>query len=241
MKGKITNYEGYVLKVSDYKDNDAVVTFLSKDGILVFSAKGIKKPTSKNRSSISLLSKSRVSILEVGDKKLLTESSTLTSPKINDDYLLSVCLMFISELNNKIIDGIDEEAFEWLDALMKNLNAGISNPLTQVSIYFAQILRILGYGLEVDKCVICGKKKDIIGISISDGGFICREDLEYENQKKDPYFLKMIRFSFKCKPQDMQRVKFENKDALSLIRYLANFYEENTGDKIRSVDYFSKI
>lgn len=240
-KGTAYNLEGYVIRASPYKDNDEIITYLSKDGQTVFSAKGIKKPTSKNRSAMTILAKSKVTLLKTGDTNLLLESSLISYPRQGDDYLRAACLMFISELNSKILSEENTNLYEWLDSLMSNFNDDQSSPLTLVSIYFAQLLRFEGYGLDVDKCVICGKKNDIVGISMSDGGFVCRDDLEYESQKKEPLFLKMLRFCFRCSPKDMGRVKFENNDALSVIYFLASFYEENTGEKLKSIGYLRKI
>lgn len=241
MKGTTYNLEGYVIKTASYKDNDEIITYLSKDGFVVFSAKGVKKPTSKNRSSMTVLAKSKVTLLKTGDSNILTESTLLSYPKQSDDYARAACLLFITELNAKVMSEENISLYDWLDSLMTNFNEVTASPLTLVLIYFAQLLRYEGYGLDVDKCVICGKKSDIIGISLSDGGFVCRDDLEYESQRKDPHFLKMFRFCFRCSPNDIGRVKFESKDALSMIYFLASFYEENTGEKLKSINYLRRI
>lgn len=238
MRGTTSNHEGYVIRLSDYKDSDCIVTFLAQDGLFSFRARGIKKAKSKNRSAISLLSKSQVTLIQTGDNLTLSEAKALSIPDSNDYFLLNSCFSFLNELNSKIVESEEtSELYEWLDETMTLLNQKREDYLTPCLIYFAEFLRIEGYGLDVDNCVICGKKTDIVGISLSKGGFLCREHLEFESEKKEPRFLKIIRFCFRCSPQDMNRVSFEKKECLRMIAYLSELYEQSTGGKLRSLEY----
>lgn len=238
MKGKTSNFEGYVIRLSDYKENDFIVTFLASDGLITFSAKGIKKPTSKNRSSIFLLAKSKVTLLEIGGSNLLKEAVLLEYPVSDGDFLLNSCYGLINELNSKIVDGVeDKELYIWLDETLKLIKNDRKFCLTAMMIYLAQFLKIEGYGLNVDSCSICSKKTDIVGISLTDGGFLCREHLEYENQKRTPRFLKIIRYCFKCNPSDISRIVFENRECLQIMSFLSELYERSTGGKLRGLEY----
>lgn len=238
MRGTTSNHEGYTIRLSDYKDSDCIVTFLTKDGVLTFRARGVKKVKSKNRNAVSLLAKSQITLLQTGENFTLSEAKQISIPDFNDDFLLNSCLSFLNELNAKIIESEEtSELYEWLDEAMVLLNQKKNECLTPCLIYFAQFLRLEGYGLNVDNCVVCGKKNDIVGISLSKGGFLCREHLEFESEKKEPRFLKIIRFCFRCSPKDMNRVSFEKKECLRCIAFLSDLYEQSTGGKLRSLEY----
>jgi recombinational DNA repair protein (RecF pathway) len=58
----LTEVEGYVVHLSNYKDNDAMVNVFSGDGAVSFLARGVLKPTSKNAAACQLLSYSRFSL-----------------------------------------------------------------------------------------------------------------------------------------------------------------------------------
>lgn len=238
MRGTTSNYEGYTIRLSDYKDSDCIVTFLTKDGILAFRARGVKKIKSKNRNGISLLTKSQVTLFQMGESLSLSEAKQISVPAFDDNFLLNSCFSFLNELNAKIVESEEtSELYEWLDETMGLLNQKKKECLTPCLIYFAQFLRLEGYGLNVDNCVICGKKNDIVGISLSKGGFLCREHLEFESEKKEPRFLKIIRFCFRCSPKDMDRVCFETNECLRCLAYLSELYEQSTGGKLRSLEY----
>ncbi|HBE99259.1 MAG TPA: DNA repair protein RecO [Firmicutes bacterium] len=238
MRGTASNYVGYTIRISDYKDSDCIVTFLTEENVLTFRARGIKKIKSKNRNAISPLTKSEVTLLQMGESLTLSEAKQISAPKLNGDFLLNSCFSFLNELNSKIVDSDEtSELYEWLDEAMNFLNQKNDEYLTPCLIYFAQFLRLEGYGLDVDDCVVCGKKNDIVGISLSKGGFLCREHLEFEFEKKEPRFLKIIRFCFRCSPKDMNRVHFEKKECLRCIAYLSEFYEQSAGEKLRSLEY----
>ncbi len=239
MKGTTIDLEGYVIRLSDYKDNDCMVTFITKDGIYSFQARGIKKPISKNHILSTLLVKARVTLLNDSSRYTLKESALISFPDLKDDFLITICLQFINELNSKIMDQ-SSHLYEYLDVLLSNTKNDVSPLLTFCTIYFAQFLKNEGYGLNVDSCVFCEKKSDIVGISIANGGFICRDDIEYDSEKKEPRFLKIIRFCFKCQPSDMARVKFENKECIQVISFLSTLYEESTGLKLKSLEYLRR-
>lgn len=238
MKGTTIDLEGYVIHLSDYKDNDCMVSFLTNSGIYSFQARGIKKPTSKNHILSTLLAKTSVTLLSDSSRLALKESKLITYPNTGDDLLITICLQFLNELNSRVMED-GHLLYPFLNFIMEHLNDP-SSMLTFCTIYFAQYLKSEGYGLNVDSCVFCGKKNDIVGVSLMNGGFICRDDLEYESERKEPRFLKILRFCFRCEPNDMIRVKFENKECIQIIAFLSTLYEESTGIKLKSLEYLRR-
>ncbi len=237
-KGKSVNLEGYVIRVSDYKENDCIITFLSREGINSFRARGVKKVTSKNHILYTNLVKARVTLVEETKSLILKESQLIKFPDSNNNFLTIICLQFLNEINAKITEK-GESFYDFLDIGLSEVSD--ENKLfTFCAIYFAQFLRNEGYGLNVDECVVCRKKTDIVGISIINGGFLCRDDIEFESEKRSPRFLKIVRFCFRCKPDDIYRLSIEKTECLQVIAFLANLYEESVGDKIKSLDYFRK-
>ena len=237
-KGKAIDLEGFVIRVSDYKETDCIINFLCRDGVIPFRARGIKKPTSKNHILSTLLVKAKLTLLEEADKFLLKESKLVYFPDAKNDFLTSICFQFLNELNAKIFDE-GRALYPYMDF---GLSRSVDNAslLAFCTVYFAQFLKSCGYGLNVDECVFCHKKTDIVGISMINGGFICRDDVEYESEIMNPRFLKIIRFCFRCEPKDINRLTISNEECIQVISFLSNHYEESTGVKIKSLEYLRK-
>ncbi len=237
-KGKTIDLEGFVIHISDYKETDCIINFLCRDGVVSFRARGIKKPTSKNHILSTLLVKAKLTLLEETGKFSLKESKLVSFPDAKNDFLTAICFQFLNELNGKILDE-GTALYPYLDLGLSG-SADNGSFLPFCTVYFAQFLKNCGYGLNVDECVLCHKKNDIVGISIVNGGFICRDDAEYESEIMNPRFLKIIRFCFRCEPKDMNRLMISNEECVQVISFLSNHYEESTGIKIKSLEYLRK-
>lgn len=241
MKEKDIDLEGYVIRLADYKESDCIVNFISSTGLYAFHARGIKKPTSKNHILATLLVKAKLTLHDESEsgKFVLKESKLLSFPDSLNDFSRMVCFQFLNELNSKLSDS-EENLYSFLDCILSN-SSNKTSLLPFCMIYFAQFLKGEGYGLNVDSCVFCNKKTDIIGVSLANGGFVCRDDIEYESEKREPRFLNILRFCFRCKASDMERAGiFNDRECLQIIAFLSELYEESTGVKIKSLEYLRR-
>ncbi len=237
MKRELISKEGYVLRVSPYKETDAMVTCLGKDGLFSFLARGIKKLTSKNAASCRVLTYSRFSLSASSDQSslILSESMPLSSIEEKDDLLWMSCVSFLAEINARMLTDEDApEVFEAFDKTMKAIESGY--PIYSACLlYFSKLLTILGYGLEVDRCVISGNKKNIVGVNYEEGGFISEEYADTNTVRLPSRALKILRYAFMYPLSDLGRVSFEKEESLALIGQLAIYAENLTGVKLKSV------
>jgi DNA repair protein RecO (recombination protein O) len=237
----INNIKGYVLHLSAYKENDAMVKVLSADGIYSFLARGVNKPTSKLAGATQLLSFSQFSLLSSNGGALsLKEAQSLKVVDGRDDLGRLTAFSFLAELSDKLIQEDEAvESYPWLEATLQALDQGF-DPFTAALVYFAHLLIIAGYGLDVDECIVCGAKKDIAGISYSEGGFICRNDLEEGVEAADTRKLKILRYIFRCQLFDLSRVKFEKAECQGILNELSRYLNDLTGVSLKSIDLFLK-
>jgi DNA repair protein RecO (recombination protein O) len=238
-KAAITNIEGYVIHLSSYRENDAMVNVLTKDGISSFSARGILKPNSKNGGACQLLSLSRFS-LSGKDGGTLAEAIGVTPVNGKDDLGTLASFSFLAEITAKTVQSEEAvEIYPWLDGTLKAIAKGF-DPLTASLVYFAHVLVIEGYGLNVDACVYCGEKNGIAGLSYSDGGFVCKNDLADDSLKISPRKLKIMRYIFRCGLSDISRVSFEKEETKDLFRELGRYLNDLTGVTLRSLAILEK-
>lgn len=231
----ISNFEGYVIRIAAFKENDAMMTILTSKGIISFAAKGVLKPTSKNAASCQLLSFSAFSLTEIKPGNfVLAESQCLSSVDGKDSLARLASFSFLAEVTSKsVLPEEGTEVFPWLDATLKSIEQGF-DALTASLIYFAHILVILGYGLDVDECVYCGSKQAIKGISYSEGGFVCANHVNATTETLDARKLKILRYVFRCGIADLSRVSFEKEETQGLIEKLLRYFCDITGTDIKS-------
>lgn len=230
------NIKGYVIRVSPYKEYDAMVTILSEEGLFSFSGRGIKKNTSKNFASCQPLCFSSFQLTSTGTSYSLKESKLLSSSPDYSSFEKAISLSIIEELSGKIIKDDDcEVAYEWLGSILNSLNSGL-DALSMTLIYFAQLIKINGYGLNVSSCIHCGGKKNIVGVDYINGGFVCERCADKNTVIYNPETLKTVRYIFMCGLTNYKQAKFDTEICYKLIIDLSIFLEDTLGFKLKSVE-----
>ena len=165
-----------VLSLSKYKEKDAIVNAISEESYLAFYAHGILSPTSKNSAINNILTIADATLITSKNNKLsLKESSVISVPFItnsNMEYLTAINLL--AEATNKMLDESERHlAFNYLERAINALKDA-KYPLLVAISYLAKISKLAGYSLEINRCVRCGSKKDIVTFSFEEGGYVCK-------------------------------------------------------------------
>ena len=236
-------FEGIVIRQTPFRDHDAMVTVLCNDKLRSFLVRGALKYDSKLGPAANMYTRSRFQLMKGKEGYALRNGEILDSfEKIKTNIDCLAVEDFLGELTNKLIQS--DDAGEIYPSLLKSLellNNGFS-PFTVALIYFAKVLQVAGFGLNVDSCQICGKKDSIIAISYHDGGFICRDCLSpLKHAKSDPNKLKIIRYIFKVDLANYSKVEFDKKICLSLINELAKFLNDVAQLNLKSIELLKKI
>lgn len=234
---------GIVLRLTPFRDHDAMVTVLTNERIHSFLARGVLKYESKLGSAVNIYSKSRFLISRGKDGYSLRNAELLNSyENIKTDITKLAVVDFIGEITNKMIQSDDaKNIYPFFERSLELLNSGFS-PLTVAIIYFAKVLDVTGYSLNVDSCQICGQKDRIVAISHSDGGFICDRCFSpLKHVKSTVLELKMFRYIFKVDINNMNKVEFEKKDCLAILKNLNKFLDYVSQTKLKSIDLLCKI
>ena len=236
-------FEGIVIRQTSFKQDAAMISVLTKDRIRSFLAKGVLKITSKNAPSVNLFTKSLFQTFHGQDGDWLRVGKVISSyPNITKDFEKLAILDFISEITNTLVGENDtKNLYESLSKTLDLLNGDFS-PLTSLLIYFAKVLTVSGYGLDVDSCVICGKKEQISALSYKDGGFICKNCFDALNHvKTDPRKLKIIRYIFKVDVDNFDKIAFSNDECRNIIFELCEFLDYVSQIKFKSVELLKQI
>lgn len=165
-----------VLHEREYKDNDMILTVLSKEyGKLSFVARGIKKATSKNAASCTLYTQSifYFNYREASDLQTLKKAERKHMFRhIYDDLLKQVIASILCEICRKIETESHADLYALLELCLTYLDQG-NNDYGVFAFFVAKMNELAGINPNVDGCVLCGDDRNIAGISLYDGGFIC--------------------------------------------------------------------
>lgn len=236
-------FEGIVIRSTPFRDHDAMVTVLSSDKMRSFLARGVLKYNSKLGPTVNMYTKSRFQISRNKEGYALRDGEILESYKnIKSNIDCLAVEDFLGESTNKLVQSEDApEIYPFLERGLQLLDSGFS-PYTVALIYFAKVLNVAGYSLNVDSCQICGKTEQIIALSYKDGGFICRDCFSsLKHTKWDPNKLKLMRYIFKVGVENFDKVEFTKEDCLVVIKELSKFLDNVAQLNLKSIDLLKKI
>ena len=221
-----------VLTISPYKEKDAIVSAISENEFVTFLARGIKDPKSKNNAINNPLTIADIELMDGNFKyPILKEAKQLLTPmrlEMGTKYLGT--LLLINEMMMHLFP--DEEKPAMFQVLEKGVAAlkRTSDWLMTLLLIMAHALRVGGFELEVNRCVICGEKNRIVAFSFVDGGFICEKCASEETERdlsKDQMIL--LRKVFNARDFFLLGSDYNQDDALFLLKKFIEYIEEAFG------------
>lgn len=182
---------GIILKRRDYQENDRLFCLYTKDfGKIDVVARGTKKITSKLKGYLEPFYLVKLMIAKGKFIDKLANCNTIKNYDNlrNDPSLLGFALInYLAEGTDGLISGqtLHSDKFELLLKTLDILDQEIVREfpdkkerlLFLTNIYFLQLLGLLGYQPEIQRCVICHKgvllPKQIF--DFSKGGLVCED------------------------------------------------------------------
>lgn len=221
-----------VLSISPYKEKDAVISAISEDQFITFLARGINNPTSKNIAINNPLTIADIDLMDGNFKHPVLKSSKqiFTPLRLDMDSKYLGSLLFINEIVNFLFP--DEEKPKMFKAIEDSVAALKKNEdwMMVLLLFMAQAIRLGGFELEVNQCVNCGCKKNIVTFSFAEGGFICQncysDELEHDLTKNQMILLRNI---FNSRDLHLLNSFKSDEETYFLLKKFINFIEEAFG------------
>ena len=227
-----------VLSINQYKEKDAIITAISQSETITFLARGIKDPKSKNAALNNPLTVADIELMD-GDYKypVLKASKELFVPmKLKMDSTYLGTLLIMNEMMVHLFSDDDKQAmFSYLEEGVIGLKK-TNDWMMTLLVFMAQAIRIGGFELEVNRCVICGQKNKILAFSFIEGGFICQncvnEETERDLTKEQMILLRNI---FNSRDYHLLDSSCNKDDALVLLRKTLDFLQEAFGYRLKNL------
>lgn len=155
--------DGIVLRTTDYKDNDRLLTVLTHElGKITVRARGAKSSRSKLKAACQLMAFSELTLLEYQGRYILTESVTkeLFSPLQNDLERLSLASYFLQV--TECVAPEEDPVPEVLSLLLNALYAlaKLRKPQDLVKAVFElRLCCMIGFLPDLRGCMVCGRSQ----------------------------------------------------------------------------------
>lgn len=239
----ISKYEGIIITETPYGDNSKIINVLTKDkgiiGIMCSNVKSIKNPL-RTKTLKFTYGYFHINYNENKLSKLVDVDIIDNLTNIRGDIELISYMSYITDLTYQVVkQNNDLDIFNIFISTVLKLNEK-KNPLILTNILELKYLDYLGVGLNLDSCVKCGSKKNILTLDPDEGGYICQNC--YTNERiLDPKSIKLIRMYYLIDINSISDISIKKEIANEINYFLDKYYERYTGLYLKSKDFLKKL
>ena len=224
--------KGIVIGETPYGETSKILSLLTdKYGLISVMAKGCKNIKSKLRGVSNRLNYCEyvISYKEKGISTLI-EGITLNSFKnVFGDMKKSVYCFYLLDIVKQVCnENNNQQIFSILEGALIKINDGLSQELIS-NIVEIQLLSFLGVNLNLESCVVCGQKNDLITIDMTKSGCICKNCYQNEiifNSKA----LHLMQILAKINIQKLENLEITDYQVFEDIdSFIHEYYSNYTG------------
>ena len=149
-------------------------------------------------------------------------------------------MSYITDLTYQVVkQNNDLDIFNIFISTVLKLNEK-KNPLILTNIIELKYLDYLGVGLNLDSCIRCGSKKNIVTLDPDEGGYVCQNC--YTNERLlNPKSIKLIRMYYLININTITDISINPAVAQEINYFLDKYYERYTGLYLKSKDFLKKL
>ena len=235
--------EGIIIGTTPYRESSRILqVYTKKYGLISIIAKGANKIKS-NLRAVTLNYTYGYFHIYYKENKI----STLTSVdiidsfiNINNDLVLISYMTYLCDLTKQIIkENNDDVIYDNLIESLKKINNNL-DPLIITNIFELKALDYLGVGLNLDSCIKCGSKKDIVTIDPDLGGFVCKNCYK-DSIIVDPKTIKVLRLYYYVQIKSINELNISDNVKFEINDFLTKYFDRYTGLYLKSKDFLNKL
>lgn len=235
---------GIVLKERDYGESSKILDVFTKEyGLIGVISKGSKKLKSNLSGVSSKLSYGIFHIYYKENKLSTLVSVDIKNPFLNikKDIIRISFVSYLAELTFQVIkqSGDFEDIFDLFISSLLKIDEGY-DPMVVSNILELKYLKYLGVSPILDKCCECGSKANIVTMSSSRNGLICKECKLNEKI----YNLKSIKFIRMYEYLDIPKISkidIDDKVKNEINNFLTEYYNNHTGIYLNSKNFIDDL
>lgn len=239
----IEKVEGIIVSETPYGETSKIINvFTHNYGVIGIMAKGAKSMKSRLRAVTAKYTYGTFHIYYKKDKLSLLTDVDIKNPltNIKTDIVLIGYMSYISELVTQVYKQSEtKEIYDlYVDTILK-INE-LKDPLIMTNVLELKLLDYLGIGLNLDGCINCGNKKNIVTIDPDQGGYIC-EECYHGERIVDPKIIKLIRMYYYIDIKSISDLKISDDIKNQINYFLSKYYDRYTGLYLKSKEFLKQV
>ncbi len=239
----LVEVEGIIIGEKPYSETSKLLTVLTREyGLISLMAKGAKRVKSDLRIFTEKLTYAKFNILYKKDKISTLVSATIIEQlkSIKTDINKISYASYILELAEQISkEHFNSKLYDLVIAAIKKINEDY-DPASIMNIVELKLLDFLGVMPVIDGCAMCGSKANIMTLSASAGGFVCKDC--YHNDKiVSEKALKLIRAYYYVDISSLEKINISEKVKNEINEFLDDYYDRYTGLYLKSKEFIKNL
>jgi len=237
----IKEIEGIIVKEIPYGETSKIIQVYTEDGIIGIMAKGAMALKSPFRALTLKFTYAKFQIYYKENKlSILSNVDVIDDLRtIKSDIVLLSYLNYLTELVTQVAKQSNEVIYNDYMITVLKINDGL-DPLIMCNILEIKLLDYLGVGLNLEECVGCGAKTNIITIDGDRGGYVCKNC--YQNERLvDIKTLNMLRMYYYVEIKSISNLKISAKVKNEINDFLNAYYDRYTGLYLKSKSFLKKL
>ena len=231
--------KGIVLSETPYSETSKILNILTEDyGLIGVISKGCRNIKNKLRGISNKLNYCNyvINYKEVGLSTLI-EGNTINSLKnIYTDIKMATYSFYLIDLINQVLkENNNKEIFNLLTNTLEKINNGLSPELITIIIEL-KLLKYLGVSINLDCCINCGSKDNLLTIDIANGGLVCSNCYK-EGYILNPKTLKLIMILNNIDLYKVNKLEVMDNDIINEINnFIFEYYNNYTGLYLKKIN-----
>ena len=234
--------EGFILSETPYGETSKIINVLTKEkGLIGIMCKGAKTMKSPLRASTQVFTYGVFSLHYKEDKLSILTNVDIINPlkNIRSDLTKISYVTYISELTSQVVKQTDQNVFDMLINIILKIEENL-DPVILTNILELKYLPLLGVGLNLDSCIRCGNKTDIVTIDASYGGLICKNC--YQNELiVDKKVIQLIRMYYYVDIKSISSINVKNEYKNTINKFISDYYDSFTGLYVYSKKFLEQL
>ena len=239
----VEKVEGIILSETPYKESSKILNvFTKKYGLIGIIAKGAKSLKSPLRALTNKYSYCYFYIYYKENKlSLLTQVDLIDNfNNIRTDITLISYMSYLCDLTYQLLkENNDTSIFDILINGLKKIDNKL-DPLIITNIIELKYLDYLGVSLNLDSCVKCNTRNNIVTIDGDAGGYICKNCLKDE-ELVSAKTIKMIRMYYYVDISTISTIKISDDIKREINLFINKYYDRYTGLYLKSKEFLNNI
>ena len=233
---KIVDVKGLVLNETNYSDSSKILNVLTEEyGLIGIISKGCRNLRSKLRGSSrklvygtfhfyykanSLSTLISIDVISDYPKTIMNLENVVYA-----SYLLDLTRQVVKQSNDKYILSLLVSA---LDKIENGLDSAVITNILEL-----KYLDFLGVSPIVTGCAVCGKTTNIVSLSPTAGGFICKDCYQNEGYYSDKA-IKLLQMYYYVDLEKITKIDVNPKVNEEINKFLEDYYDRYTGIYLNS-------